>query len=153
MFDDTGEIKVTFIRTKNNYDRDAVSRGTSLACSDATRAQQNFKDECDINTIVRNFGVTGTLPTNVRTPINADFIDVMDYQTSLNLMIEAEKAFMQMPSDVRKEFQNDPGKFVEFASDSKNLDRCRELGLAPPKAKEPEIPVVKIWSDGNGPGT
>lgn len=147
-----GEIVTPFIRTRYNYDADRVSRETGLACSDPTLAQQNFKEECDINTIVERFGITGQLPTNLRVPLNEEFIETMDYQAALNKLIEADAAFMQLPAHVRHEFQNDAGRFVDFVSDEKNVEKCREWGLAMPKAPEKEIPVVRILAD-SGPGT
>lgn len=142
-----GEIITPFIRTRYNYDMDRASRETALACTDETKAQQNFKEECDINTIVERFGVTGQLPNNLRMPITDEFVETMDYQSALNKLIEADKAFMELPADVRKQFQNDAGAFVDFVSDPANVEQCREWGLAMPAAKEPEIPVVKLWSE------
>lgn len=147
MIDEDGVITTPFLRTRYNYDMDRVSRETSLACSDATRAQQQFREECDINTIVKQFGLTGQLPQNLRMPIQEEFVETMDYQSSLNKLIEADKAFMELPADIRKQFQNDAGAFVDFVSNAENVEKCREWGLAMPARKEPEIPVVKLWSE------
>ena len=82
---ETGEIEVKtltpFFRSPYNYDRDSVSRETGTACPEETLTQQQFKEECDINTILDRFGITGEVPTNVRQPISADFIEATDYQT------------------------------------------------------------------------
>ena len=37
--------------------------------------------------------------------------------------------FMALPSKVRREFDDDPGTFLDFANDPKNTDRMIELGL------------------------
>jgi hypothetical protein len=50
-----------FLRTAYNYDRDEVSKNTALVCDDETLAQQNFKDETDLNIMIRKYGV---LPVN-----------------------------------------------------------------------------------------
>lgn len=146
--DDDGVIVTPFIRTRYNYDTDAVSRETALECTDATRTQQQFQEECDINTIVERFGITGQLPNNLRMPIQEEFIDTMDYQTALNKLMEADKAFMELPAAVRKEFQNDAGRFVDFVSNPENVEQCREWGLAVPKAAEPEPFMVRVIPDG-----
>lgn len=112
----TGERR-KFLRTAYNYDMDSVSLQTALVCDEETRTQQQFREECDINTIVERFGITGELPTDVRVPLQAEFLEVFDYQSSLNKLIEADEAFMQYPANVRAEFQNDAGKFVEYVSD------------------------------------
>lgn len=142
-----------FVRSRYNYDMNEVSDATGLYCRDETRAQQQFKDETDINTIVERFGLTGQLPNDLRMPLQEDFVDVMDYQEALNQLLEADKAFMQLPANVRAEFQNDAGRFVAFASDEANAERCVELGLAvrKPKAAGPlEVRVVPEEPAQNG---
>lgn len=145
--DDDGVLITPFLRTRYNYDMDAVSERTGLACTDPTRAQQQFKEETDINTIVERFGLTGQLPQNLRMPIQEEFVDVMDYQTALNKIMEADDAFMKMPAAIRAEFQNDAGKFVEFVTNKENIAKCREWGLAVPEVKEPEPWSVRVIAD------
>lgn len=125
-------IPVVFLRTEHNYDRDSVSFDSGVACKDATRAQQSAKEECDINNIVRRFGVTGQLPVSGRLPTYGDFIAAGDYHSSLEALRAAEATFMELPSEVRSRFENDPGAFVDFCSDPANLPELRDLGLAPP---------------------
>jgi len=111
----------------------------TLRCSDPSRAIQSQKDEANINNIVRNFGVTGKLPVSVRVPTYGDFSVVDDYQSALNAIQEARDSFAAMPADVRSRFDNDPGRFVDFCSDSSNLEEMRKLGLAIPAAS-PDVP-------------
>jgi len=135
---ETGEIIMApFMRTPYNFDRDENSIETGTSCPEETLAQQQFRDECDINTILDRFGVTGTVPTNVRQPLTEDFIDAMDYQSALNALIEAEQSFMEMPAKVRAEFDNDPGKFIEFFGREENRERAIQLGLIQKPAETP----------------
>ena len=119
------------IRVPNAYDADAASREAALICPEPTRTQQQFKDEVDINTIAKNFGITGRLPENVRMPTFEDFSDVEDYQTALNAGRRASQSFMQMPANVRERFRNDPQLFLEFCSDARNRAEAVSLGLVP----------------------
>ena len=121
-----------FFRTPYNYDADAVSRETATVFEDESLAVQSERDECDINTIVHRFGLTGALPTGVRVPMVGDFVGISSYQEALHAVMAAEASFAEMPAEVRAEFGNNPGAFVDFCSDLKNLPRLRELGLAPP---------------------
>jgi len=105
---------------------------------------QSQKEEADINTIVKRFGISGMLPTNVRTPLNIDFDQSFDFQSAMNLINDAQRAFMEMPADVRQRFGNDPGLFVDFASDPKNQDEARKLGLALPVVVEETPPPVDV---------
>lgn len=141
---ETGEIIVPFFRTAYNYDRNAVSRETALVCKDASRTKQSFKDETDINNIVRRFGLTGELPTSLKVPTYEDFSAVVDFQSAMNIVIRAEKAFAEMPADVRRRFDNDPGKFMAFVHDDANKDEARKLGLLVPEPSAPVPTLVKV---------
>ena len=128
-------MKVPFFRTGYNYDADEVSRETSLICDDESLAVQSERDECDINTIVRRFGLTGHLPVGVRMPTYGDFVGVSDYQTALHAIMDADEAFMAMPAEVRERFGNDPAAFVDFCGDPANMEEARKLGLVPPASQ------------------
>ena len=119
-------------RTPFNYDADAVSRETGLVCPEDSLAVQSERDECDINFIMQKFGRTGQLPVMSSLPLNGDFTGVFDFQSAMNLIVEAERSFMSLPADLRSRFGNDPAKFVDFCSDESNLDEMRKLGLAIP---------------------
>lgn len=112
----------------------------AILCLEVGKTIQSSKDEADINTIVKRFGLTAQVPQNVRTPLNIDFDGVFDYQSAMNTIIDADRAFMRMPADVRKRFGNDAAEFVDFVSDPKNQDEARKLGIALPVVVE-EVPV------------
>ena len=133
-----------FVRSAYNYDRDMVSEETGLACLDVSRAQQNFAEECDINTIVKRFGLTGELPSNVKVPQYGDFDQVVDYHSAMNLVAQANEAFDQMPASVRSRFANDPGAFVDFCSDPANAAEMGRLGLLTPGVGAPPPEGVDI---------
>ena len=136
--DETGEVIITpFLRTPYNFDPDQNSIETGTSCPEETLAQQQFRDECDINTILDRFGVTGMVPTNVRQPLAVDFIEATDYQSALNALMEAEQSFMEMPAKIRAEFDNDPGRFIEFFEREENRERAIELGLIQKPAETP----------------
>lgn len=119
-----------FLRTAYNYDRDLESLRAGLHCDDATKAQQQFAEECDINTIVERFAITGELPAPQRMPFNGDFEEAVDLRESLDLLRAADEAFHSFPAPIRAQFENDPVKFVDFVSDPANIDKAREWGLA-----------------------
>lgn len=129
------EAHRTFVRNAFNYDRRKASLACGLECYDLSRTQQSQKDEADINMIVKRFGLTGQLPSNVRAPTFGDFDQVNDFQTAMNVIVEAERSFMKMPAEVRSRFNHSPQLFVEFCSDEKNLPEMRKLGLAIPEKK------------------
>lgn len=128
------------IRNQLVEDADEWSDANGLACNDPSLALQSQADEADINTIVRRFGLTGAMPTDVRAPMFGDFTEVHDYKSALIALREAEASFMRMPAEVRARFQNDPQRFVEFCSDEKNGEEMLKMGLRTPA---PEPPVDK----------
>ena len=54
--------------TPYNFDPDAHSEGSGLACEDPSRAIQSDAQQADINFIVKQFGLTGKMPETIRLP-------------------------------------------------------------------------------------
>lgn len=92
--------------------------------------KQSHKDECNINLIIKRHDSTGLL-THVRN-MSPTYGEVTgdDFRDSMEKVIAAEQAFGELPSGLRKEFQNDPALFLDFVHDPENQDRMVELGLA-----------------------
>lgn len=126
-----------------SYDTREASLSVALKEFDVSRTDQAGKDEADINTLVRRFGLTGMMPVVARPPEYGDFEGIFDYQSAQNLILAADKSFMAMPADVRSRFNNDPALFVDFCSNPANLDEMRRLGLAVPAPVEPEPAPVE----------
>lgn len=111
---------------------DGKRQRVALKCG-KSMTQQNFKDECDINTIMAKYQVTGYLvdPLKLRTrkPQFGDFTSVPDYHTAQQIIVEGREAFEALPSRIRKYFNNDPALYLSFISDINNLDQALEMGL------------------------
>ncbi len=133
---DTGEIIGVFCRTPYNYDTDAESNRTGLACEGPSKTQQQFKDEADINVIVERFLKSGEIPQQTPFPQQTEFVESFDFQTSMNVIVQAERSFMELPAKVRARFQNDPQQFMEFMHDPANIDEMVKLNLATTRPKE-----------------
>jgi phage internal scaffolding protein len=102
----------------------------SLECGPGL-AQQHFKDECDVNNILRKYQKTGLIDhVNRFQGDYADLSDVPDFQDSLNAVIDAQEAFMTLPSSIRKQFGNDPAAFLDFVHDPDNRDEMVKMGLS-----------------------
>lgn len=115
---------------------------TSKSFKSPSLTKRSFKAECDINTVMRKYQLTGVLEhTNTFQGQYGEFADIEDYQTSLNKVMDAQDMFMSLPSSIRRRFDNDPGEFLAFTTDEKNHDELVELGLIPkPAPKEPAEP-------------
>jgi len=129
-------------RTPFNYDRDAVSRETGCSCGEPSLAIQSARDETDINTIVRRFGVTGMAPGTMREPLVGDFTAVpQDYHAAVMLSRRTAEAFAQLPAAVRAKFENDPAAVLDFIADASNREQAIELGLIEKPVASPPPPV------------
>lgn len=136
-----------FVRTPNNYDRRQASIDSGLKCNDPTRTKQSFKEEADINTIVKRFKITGRLPENVRMPVNADYDQIYDFQSAMNVIRQGEESFAAMPANIRARFMNDPARFVEFCLDDNNRPEAEKMGLVAPR--EPVAPLQPTGQGGD----
>lgn len=130
-----------FIRSPYNYDRRKASMAVALACSEEEdMTQQQFAEECDINTLMQRFGVTGHFPPPKKIPLEGDFSEAGDYHSAIRAVREADEAFMQLPSKWRVRFNYDPQQFMDFVHNPDNRDEAIKLGFIP----APPPPVVPL---------
>lgn len=118
-----------FMRSPYNYNVDAASEAAGLACEEPSLTQQHFADECDINTILRRFNITGQLPEAPLSPRYGDFSGIGDYHSCLNAVLLATEQFEALPAAIRARFGNDPAELIEFLDNADNRSEAIELGL------------------------
>ena len=118
--------------------RNAMTRErVAVRFTEPSLAKQSFKNECDINQLMRKYQKTGVIEhLNTHQGDYGNFIGFEDYQISLNRILEAEDAFSTIPSEIRNKFSNDPAKFLEFVQNPANLAEMQEMGLANPPRPE-----------------
>jgi len=100
-----------------------------------SRTKQAFKDECDINVIMRRFKkVCGTEFLEKFAGYTGgefgDFSNVVDYRSAIEQVRAAEAVFGALPAILRKRFDNDAAAFLDFCQNPDNLEEMVELGLA-----------------------
>ena len=137
------KITAPFLRTPYNYDLDAASNESGVACEEPSLAQQQFKDECDINNILRQFNITGQLPDSTLSPKYGDFTGISDYKTALDRVISADEEFMNLPATLRARFDNDAFNLIEFLENDENRLEAEKLGLIEPKQDLQAAPLVE----------
>lgn len=116
--------------------------------------RQEFADECNINTIMAQYEKTGVVSHINQAPVRyLDLGDVPDLAQAMAIVDEAKAAFMKLPAAARREFDNDPVKFVQAieGGDDALLERCREWGIVEPLPKAPEPQEVRVVSMPEGP--
>lgn len=114
------------IKIYTRYDTPAEE---GIVFCEPTMTQQQFKADCDINTILDRYKVTGTLPYIAAPFSSEDFSEGFDYREALHQIAEADAAFMELPASVRKEFNNDPSEFLDFIDNPNNFEKAVELGI------------------------
>lgn len=139
---------------RTQYDkRPVVASDLSFEGDKGVTKQSDAKD-CDINAIFKRYERTGQLPDMiVRDGSYGDFSEVPTYQEALNIVIRAKEQFMALDAGVRNRFDNDPAKFLAFATDEKNYDEMEKMGLLKPeiiaerRAKEAEAAKIAAEAD------
>lgn len=136
--------KVNFPVALHDFNKSGGDRCT-FHTEGPSLCRQEFKDECDINSIMARYeghviGGPGNMAPQV--PVYFDFAAAPQTLLEfLTFMQDADRQFMSLPAVVRREFDNDPKLFVDFASDPDNLDQMRTWGLAPPAPVKPPEPA------------
>jgi hypothetical protein len=118
----------------------AVPQDTRAFPVGPTLTRQEFADECDINVLMERYQNRdiGAIMRAAGEPAYYDFASMPNTLMGfMKLTQDAENAFMTLPAQVRREFDNDPIAFVDYASDPSNLDQMRSWGLAPPAPSAP----------------
>ncbi|AXQ66145.1 MAG: internal scaffolding protein [Microviridae sp.] len=113
--------------------------------------QQHFQEECDIINIIKRHDRNGIIEHVHRGQARyGDFSEVQDYREALDLVRNAQEEFMTIPSDIRKQFDNNPGKFYEFVSNPENKNELEKMGFIQetPKAVAPSSATDPIPESG-----
>lgn len=126
-------MTVKKVKIYSLYDRPSVA-GLFFDSDEAlSLTQQHFKDEADINFIMKRYEKTGTLvdPLVVpsRMPKFGDFSDVASFHQAQTLLSESYALFDELPASIRKRFSNDPAEFLAFMNDANNYEEALKLGL------------------------
>lgn len=137
-------IEVT--RGNRSYDPKAVSDELSIDFSDQpVLTQQHLKEEVDVNTIVRRFGLVPELPKWKGEGIYGDFTGITDFDSAVAKVYGVQQAFMGLPAELRDKFKNDPGELVRYASSVSEEEFDRFVApVAPPEPAAPSAPAAPV---------
>lgn len=113
-----------------------------LDCSkDRPLTQQQYRDECDINIIMKQYTQDGLLPPGTQaTALYGDFSDVNDFLDAQLIVKEAQEQFAMLSARVRDRFHNDPVEFLDFVHNKDNLPEAKDLGLLQAEPEPPPNP-------------
>jgi len=122
------------------------SRPESISCDfetgEVSVTKQSFKEECDINNILRQYQMTGVIGhINEAEPRYADLPDAVDYQDALHQVQAAEAAFYRLPKQVRERYGNDPAGLLQALANPAEAGFLREAGILAPLAEAGAAPA------------
>ena len=142
-----GEITTLKRRVLGGYDRrrvtaeehDEKKHGPSMV-------QQHFKEECDINRIILKFTETGFVSHQMPGLPSYGYAPETNFHEAMCIVTEAQETFNALPAELRAEFNNDPGAFLEAFNDESKKELLQEYGLINPDV-QPEAVLVRLEGD------
>lgn len=113
------------------------------------RTKQSLSAEADINNIMAQYVSTGNI-TNLNEKMQRyGYAPAVDFQEALGIVADAQTSFGELPSAVRKRFQNSPYEFLRYIEDPANKSELVQLGLA--HLRESVEPNVAEGGEGDPP--
>lgn len=104
-------------------------RKHAIYFTEPTRTQQHQKDAVDINNIMKRYVKTGIIDHVNKYQGQYGDIPALSYHEAMNQVIRADEMFLDLPSQVRKRFDNDPSQFLAYVQDPANADSLHDMGL------------------------
>lgn len=92
-------------------------------------AEQAPKKQCDINYILQDYQRTGMIQHAKNYAGKYDDVTIDSFQDAMFLVKRAENMFNDLPSSLRKRFNNDPGEFLQFSQNPENKEEMVKLGM------------------------
>lgn len=118
-------------------------------CTDPSLTKQSFKDECDVNMIMKRF--KKICSSDFLEKFNGfvggrfgDFSEVTDYRSAIDQVRQADAVFGALPAIVRKRFDNNPALFLDFVANPNNSDELVAMGLATKRAPNQDAPSQSV---------
>ena len=108
------------------------------------RTKQSFRDSTDVNKILKRAQITGSL-SHLETYGGqyGDFTGFDYFEAQVNIA-KMKEVFDALPSEVRRDFGQDPNAFFEFANKAENVGKMAELlpEIAEPGSYFPSVKGV-----------
>lgn len=104
------------------------------------KTQQNFREQCNINTIVDRARKSGMVShVSGKMPQYMDVSNMTSYHEAMDTVLRAEYYFNALPAKLRERFYNDPEQLINFISNDENYEEAVRLGLVEVKKDSEKI--------------
>ena len=98
--------------------------------------EQHHKKACDINNIVAKYQKTGLIDHVNKHSGSYGDVSGHDFKKAQDLIAEQKTIFYELPSSVRKEFENDPAQYLDLLQTDEGIEELQNM--LNPAPKEPE---------------
>ena len=102
--------------------------------------KQAFADDSDINVIMARFAQTGSIELH-KTPPHFGNDPSLSLSEAMNIVLDAEEEFSNLPSRVREDFGNDPAQLADFVTKN-GLEAFEERAQAILRPSKPVVAPV-----------
>lgn len=122
------------IKARCQYDERGVFESDLSFEGAVSLTKQSDAIDADINSLFARFERTGQLPNMiVKEASYGDFSSVPSYQEAVEIVRHADEQFINLDVSIRNRFDNDPAKFLAFATDPANIDELEKMKLLKPE--------------------
>jgi hypothetical protein len=96
--------------------------------TEANKTDQSFKYMVDVNRQLEKVHEKGLLRHAAKFEGTLDDLPQFDFEQAQIQVANAKSMFEQLPSNIRKQFDNKPGDFLKFVNNPANIDTLKEWG-------------------------
>lgn len=127
-----------------------IRKRVTVQCTlEEGKTEQSHVQEVDINNIIKKHGADYIKKINGLREWVYDDVTGNDFQESMNAIIKARETFADVPLEIRKQFDHDPIKMLDFVRNPENADKLVEMGLAHPPVPDEPIQVIVTNPEGS----
>lgn len=128
------------IRSQADNKGDAISAATALEPGEDVHTRQEFKDETDINNIMKRFGQTGMIATR-QMEWGKEIDESIDLQQAIGAINQARAATFNVPPELKTKYPNwqtllNAAESGEYAADLQELDHRKKASETARKEAE-----------------
>jgi len=134
------------VKTKYDENGELTEHGLKVVTVNdkPTMTKQALKDDADVNNIIKRYNKIDLYADAMELEAIYGEIDSMDLREAMDKVNASEEAFMKVPSEIRGQFENDAGKWIDYATDPANIDQMREWGFVNPEPPEEQPTKVEV---------
>ena len=93
-------------------------------------AKQEFKDDADLNSIMRKFQKSGSIDHAQIYQGTYGVASPHQLHEAMNLVTHADTMFNELPSSIRNKFKNNAVDFLEYVQNPANAEEAKSLGIS-----------------------